>query len=68
MAPQGFALTGLGRDFFGYGVEEGVALGLEVAVEGADMGRVLHGFGEEGGEFLEGDDGGELGGDEEVVC
>lgn len=43
-------------------------LGLEVVVEGVDMGRVLYGFGEEGGEFLEGDDGGELGGDEEVVC
>lgn len=41
---------------------------LEVSVQEADEGRSLLGLGKEGGELLEGDDGRQGGGEQEVVC
>lgn len=68
LPPHGLSALRLIVNGCGDGVDEGVALGLEVAEEGAEVLRALDLAGEEGFELVKGEDGVEGGGLEEVVC
>lgn len=66
LGPRLAAAAHLGVNVLAHGGNGGGALGLEVAVEGGDLGRGGGGLGEKRGELGGRDDGAEVGGEDKV--